>query len=177
VARKPRKRIVYSFDVLKKDGQNVKFKTKVQAGLYVRKLCSDIGEKLGIKAHLKELRRTKVGHFSIKDSYSIDEIRKACEAWKNGDEIPLRKILIPIEKTIPHVKKVHVKDSSIERIRNGAPVLSSDIIRVQPNIKPKETIGIFSLKNELIALGIAKTESERMLGEKKKSVIRTDRVL
>jgi len=173
VARKPRKRIVYSFDIIEKDGQNVKFKTKVQAGTYIRKLCSDIGEKLGVKAQMKELRRIKIGHFTVGDSHSLDEIKKAYE----GNEISLKKILIPIEEAIPHVKKIYVKNIDIKPIRNGAPVLGSNVVRVQPGIKPKEIVGIFSLKNELIGLGIAKTNSERMLNKKKEPVVRTDRVL
>jgi H/ACA ribonucleoprotein complex subunit 4 len=173
VARKPRKRMVYSFDIIEKDGQNVSFKTKVQAGTYIRKLCSNIGERLGVGAQMKELRRTKVGHFSIEDSHSLDEIKKM---YEEGNE-SIKKILIPIEKAIPHVKRVYVKDSFIDVIRNGAPIMSSHVIRVDPDIKSKEMIGIFSLKNELIGLGITKTNSKGIIGMKNMSVIRTDRVL
>jgi len=172
VARKPRKRRIYSLDILKKDGKDVWFRTRVQAGTYIRKLCSDIGEKLGTGAHMKELCRTKVGHFSLKDSYILSEIKEAYER----DESDLRKILIPIEKAIPHVKRVYVKDSSIGSIRNGAPVSSSDIIKVQKRIKQNETVGIFSSKNELIALGVSKIHSKMML-KTKGNVIRTDRVI
>lgn len=176
VARKPRKRMIYSFDILKKDRKNVWFKTRVQSGTYIRKLCSDIGEKLGIVAQMKELQRTKVGHFNLKNSYTLSDIKEAYELWKSGNDSKLRKILIPIEKAIPHIKRVYVKDSSIKSIRNGAPVSSSDIIKVQKEINPEETIGIFSSKQELIALGISKTSSKNMF-DKKKNVIRTDRVI
>lgn len=171
VARKPRKRKVYFFDILEKDGKNVKFRTKVQAGTYIRKLCSDIGQKLAIGAHMKELRRTSVGHFKIEDSHTLEEIK---EISKN--EKFLRRVLIPIEEAIPHVKRVYIKDSSIKSIRNGAPVLSSHIIEVQRGIKQNETVGIFSSKEELIALGVSKTSSKMMLN-KKRNVIRTDRVM
>lgn len=177
VSRKPRKRIVYSFDILKKDEKDVHFKTKVQAGTYIRKLCSDIGKKLGTGAHMKRLKRTKVGHFKLNESYELDEIRKSYKKWRNGDESSLSKILIPIEKVIPHVKRVYAKNSSVSSIRNGAPVLSSDVIKVQEEIKQNETVGIFSSKEELIALGISKTNSKNILDRKKKSVIRIDRVI
>jgi len=166
VARRARKRMVYSFNILKKDGKNVWFKTRVQAGTYIRKLCSDIGQKLCTGAHMKELWRTKVGYFSLKDSYILSEIKEAYEQWKSGDESGLTKILIPIEKAIPHVKRVYVKDSSVSSIKNGAPVSSSDVIELQEEIKPGEIVGIFSQKKELIALGVSKT-----------NVIHTDRVI
>jgi len=172
VVRKARKRRIYYFDILEKYGKNVKFRTKVQAGTYIRKLCSDIGQKLGIGAHMKELRRTSVSHFKIKDSHSLGKIKE-----RSKNEKFLRRILIPIEEAIPHVKRVYVKDSSIKSIRNGAPVFTSDIVNIQPGIKTRETIGIFSLKNKLIALGISKVDSKSMLKEGKKSVIRTDRII
>ena len=176
VARKPRKRVIYSFDILTKQGKNVWFTTRVQAGTYIRKLCSDIGQKLSTGAHMKELWRTKVGHFSLKDSYILNEIKEAHERWKSGNESGLRKILIPIEEAISHVKRVYVKDSAIESIRNGVPVRSSNIIEVQEGIKRGEIVGIFSQKKELIALGVSKTYSKMML-KRKGSVIRTDRVI
>jgi len=176
VARKPRKRIIYYFKILKKDGKNVRFRTKVQAGTYIRKLISDIGEKLGIGAHMKELRRTNVGNFKIKHSHTLEEIKEAYNAWKKGNEEPLRKILTPIEKAILHVKKVYVKESSIRQICNGAPVRGLDIIKIQNGIKPNETVGIFSPEDKLIALGIAKMKSEDM-HKRKGTIIRTDRVI
>lgn len=174
VARKPRKRMVYSFNVIEKDGKNVKFKTKVQSGTYIRKLCSDIGERLGTGGHMKELRRIKVSHFAIEDSHSLGEIKKA---YENYDENLLKKILIPIEEAIPHLKRIYVKDSKIKSIKNGAPVLSSDVVKSQLGIKPEEMVGIFSLKDELIALGVAKAGSKAMVDKKAWKVIIIDRVL
>jgi H/ACA ribonucleoprotein complex subunit 4 len=176
VARRPRKRRIYNFEILKKDGKDVWFRTKVQAGTYIRKLCSDIGEKLGIRAHMKDLRRIKVSHFHVRDSHSLDEIKEAYYSWKRGNEKHLRKILIPIEDAIPHVKRVYVKDSSINAICNGAPVRDSDTVKIDDEIKPKEIVGIFSLNKELMALGIAKISSVEM-HKGKGTLIRTDRII
>jgi H/ACA ribonucleoprotein complex subunit 4 len=176
VARKPRKRIVYSFEILKKDGKDIWFKTRVQAGTYIRKLCSDIGEKLDVGSQMKDLCRTKVGHFNLNNSYNLSEIKDAYEQWESGDESKLRKILVPVEKAIPHVKRVYVNNASIESVKNGAPVSSSDILKSQVGITQGETVGIFSSKEELIALGISKTSS-KMIRDKKGNVIRTDRVI
>jgi H/ACA ribonucleoprotein complex subunit 4 len=176
VARKPRKKIVYSFKILSKKGKNVRFQTKVQAGTYIRKLCSDIGEKLGIKAHMKELRRTKVGHFSINDSHSIEEIKEAFESHKSRKDSYLKNLLISIEKAIPHVKKVYIIDSSVKFIQNGAPVLGSYIEKMQPDIRIKEHVGIFSSDNRLIAIGISKSDAEIMKYKSNQAVIKTDRV-
>jgi len=138
VARKLRKRKVYFFKILKKDGKNVYFRTKVEAGTYIRKLCSDMGKKLGVGAHMKSLRRTGVGHFSIKNSHTIDKIKKTKSL--NG-------ILIPIEKAILHVKKIRIKSSAVQSVHHGAP------IKIQHKMKENETVAIFSNK-KLIAWGL-----------------------
>ena len=175
VARKSRKREVYYFNILEKNEKNVRFKTKVQAGTYIRKLIHDIGEKLGIGAQMKELRRVKVGHFSIEDSHTLDEIKRACEEWKSGNETHIKNILIPIEQAIPHIKKVYVKDSSISSIRNGAPVMASDITKLE-QMGRNEMVGIFSNENELIAIGLSKINIEGTIDKMNKSVIRINRV-
>jgi H/ACA ribonucleoprotein complex subunit 4 len=164
VARKPRKRIVYNFEILEKNGKNIRFKTKVQAGTYIRKLVSDIGEFLQIGAHLKELKRTKVGQFSIEDSHSLEEVK----AKKS-----LGRILIPLENAIPHVKRVYIKDSSIPKILYGSPIFSSDITKASNNVKSGEIITVFSNDGKIIALGISKTNDLR---KAKGSVIKTDRI-
>ncbi len=105
------------------------------------------------------------------------EIRDAYEEWlENKNEEQLKKILIQIEYAIPHVKKVFVKDSAIPNIASGAPVYSSGLVRIQKGIVPGETVAVLSLKNELVALGIAKMDSEKMYKTKKGLAIRTDRV-
>ena len=144
VARKPRKRKIYSFKILKKDGKNVYFRTKVQSGTYIRKLIHDIGKELSIGAHLKDLRRTKVGHFSIKDSVKIDNINK----------------IIPIEKALKNSKKIYIKKSAIEKVKHGAPLQEDDILK-KDKTKYDEKVAIF-YKNKLIAIGIAKNKTIRI---------------
>jgi H/ACA ribonucleoprotein complex subunit 4 len=176
VARRPRERSVYFFDVLEKEGQDVLFRVGCQAGVYIRKLCSDLGKALGVGAHMKELRRTKAGNFTEDQAHSLLEVKDAYEFWKEGEEKMLRKILLPVEYAIQHVKKVFVKDSAIYSICNGAPVYPKGLVRVQEGIVRGETVAVYSLKEELVALGIAKLSSEEMIKAKRGTAIRTDRV-
>jgi H/ACA ribonucleoprotein complex subunit 4 len=176
VARRPREREVKFFDILEIEGKDVLFKVGCEAGTYVRKLVHDLGKKLGIGAHMTELRRTRAGNFTEDQAHSLVEIKDAYEFWKEGDEKLLRKILIPVEHAILHVKKVFVKDSAIDSICHGSPVFVSGISRIQEGIVKGETVAIYSLKDELVALGIAKMTSEEMYKKKRGLAIRTDRV-
>ena len=48
-------------------------------GTYIRTLCKDIGEKMGISACMGNLRRTATGEFNIEGSISLDDIRIKAE--------------------------------------------------------------------------------------------------
>lgn len=176
VARREREREIYSFDVIEIEGKDVLFQTVTEAGTYIRKLVHDIGQKLGVGANMSELRRIKAGNFSEDQSHSLLEIKDAYEFAKSGDETKLRKILIPIEHAIPNVKKIFVKDSAINSITNGSPVFVGGISKIEKGIIRGETIAVFSLKEELVCIGIAKMTSEEMFKRKTGVAVRTDRV-
>ncbi|MEM5773169.1 MAG: RNA-guided pseudouridylation complex pseudouridine synthase subunit Cbf5 [Candidatus Aenigmatarchaeota archaeon] len=176
VARRPREREIKFFDILEIEDKDVLFKVGCEAGTYVRKLVHQVGEKLGAGAHMTELRRIRAGNFTEDQAHSLVEIKDAYEFWKEGNEKLLRKILIPVEHAILHVKKVFVKDSAIDSICHGSPVFVSGLNRIQEGIAKGETVAVYSLKNELVALGIAKMTSEEMYKKNKGLAIRTDRV-
>ena len=44
-------------------------------GTYIRTLCKDIGENLGLPSCMGNLKRTKNGYFDIKDSITLDELK------------------------------------------------------------------------------------------------------
>lgn len=176
VARRVREKRIYFFDILEVDGKDVLFKVGCQAGTYVRKLVHDFGLKLKVGAHLTQLRRTKAGNFEEEQAFSLLTIRDAYEFWKEGDEKLLRKILIPVEYAILHVKRVFVKDTAIDSVCNGAPVYVSGITRVQKGIERGEIVAVYSLKEELVALGKARMNSEEMFERKNGVAVQTDRV-
>ncbi|MEM5836736.1 MAG: RNA-guided pseudouridylation complex pseudouridine synthase subunit Cbf5, partial [Candidatus Aenigmatarchaeota archaeon] len=97
VARRPREREIKFFDILEIEGKDVLFRIGCEAGTYVRKVTHDIGQKLGVGAHMTELRRIRAGNFTEDQSHSLVEIKDAYEFWKEGKEEFLRKILIPVE--------------------------------------------------------------------------------
>jgi tRNA pseudouridine55 synthase len=55
------------------DGEAV-LEVRCSAGTYVRRLASDIGERLGCGAYLTALRRTAVGALSVEDAVSPEEV-------------------------------------------------------------------------------------------------------
>lgn len=52
---------------------DLKFDILCSKGTYIRSIAHDIGQKLGVGAHLTELRRTAIGDYPVKDALSIFE--------------------------------------------------------------------------------------------------------
>lgn len=71
--RKPKQVNVKIFEVIPVTGNELSFRVLCSKGTYIRSLVNDLGEKLGVGAYLKELRRTAIGVFSIKDAVVPDD--------------------------------------------------------------------------------------------------------
>lgn len=70
IDRKPHEIEVYQLDILEYDKtcSMLRASCLVSAGTYIRTLAHDIGEKLGTGAYCDELRRTKIGDYSVEDA-------------------------------------------------------------------------------------------------------------
>ncbi len=77
VKRIPRPIKIFSLEILKMELPRVKFSVVCSKGTYIRTLCADIGEALGCGAHQAELIRIRSGAFHIRDSLTLEELRKA----------------------------------------------------------------------------------------------------
>ena len=56
-------------------------------GTYIRTLCSDIGEALGVPAHMAFLLRTQSGMFTLEHALSIEELRMMKAAGTLADAV------------------------------------------------------------------------------------------
>lgn len=139
VKRVLREREVNKFKIIKKDNRIVEFYSDVQAGTYIRKLVSDLGQRIG-GAHMIELKRVRAGIFKIEDSYKLDEVEKAFEEYKKGNDRLLREILIPAEIIKQVITSVQVKEDSVSGLLNGKPLVKNSVIGKLPN---SELISVF----------------------------------
>lgn len=126
VKRELRPRTIYEFKVLEKDKNDILFRASVQGGTYIRTLCVDLGKELGVDAHMLELRRTKAGIFFEDDekypSISLYDFEKRVEEYKEGNEKPLRDVLIPAEIIGTILPAVEIKKSAVKGVLHGSPI-------------------------------------------------------
>jgi tRNA pseudouridine55 synthase len=75
VEREPRFVHVYAHEIIAVRPTEIDFRVVCSKGFYVRTYAHEIGAELGCGAHLKALRRTKSGRFSVEGAITIDELK------------------------------------------------------------------------------------------------------
>lgn len=90
VEREPRFVHVFAHDVKEVRLPEIDFRVACSKGFYVRTYAFDIGEVLGCGAHLKALRRTKSGRFTLEKAITVDELKNL-----DASEITSRMLSLP----------------------------------------------------------------------------------
>lgn len=76
----PRAITVHETELLSFNYPRINARFVVSSGTYIRSLARDIGRKLETYAFLSNLRRTKIGNFSITDAVQLDRLENS--NWK-----------------------------------------------------------------------------------------------
>jgi tRNA pseudouridine55 synthase len=66
---------VHGIDLLAREGETLEIAVRCSPGTYVRAIARDVGERLGTRAHLTALRRTRSGSFDLSQAVSGDDSR------------------------------------------------------------------------------------------------------
>jgi H/ACA ribonucleoprotein complex subunit 4 len=176
VKRVLRTREIYYFEILEISEQDVLFRVGCEAGTYIRKLCFDIGQKIGVGAHMAELIRTRVGPFTVDTMCSLQDLTDAVHYWRTEKEDEkLRQMIQPVENAVAHLPKVWMLDSAINSICHGHSLALPGVSLYETGIVMNDVIAMLSMKNELVALGIAEMSADEMKAEKGIAV-KTDKV-
>jgi H/ACA ribonucleoprotein complex subunit 4 len=177
VKREQRTREIHELEILESRGRDVLIRVRCQAGTYIRTLCVDIGEALGVGAHLQDLRRTRVGSFTEEDAVTLHALKDAYVAWREDDDpAPLTAILKPGERLLEHLPKVLVKDTAVDSLCHGADLAVPGIIGGQA-FEKGEWVALMTSKGEGIALGVAARSSDEVLSARSGLGVQVFRVL
>jgi H/ACA ribonucleoprotein complex subunit 4 len=177
VKRVKRTREIYYFDILEKEENDALFVVGCQAGTYIRKLVSDLGKKLKVGAHMQELRRTKAGPFTEENLFTLQDLTDAFYFYKkeNNDKF-LRKIMMPVENAVAHLPKIWIMDNAVDTICHGASLNIPGTSKLSNDIKKDDIVAVMTLKDELVALGIAQLSSNEIMERDKGLAVKTDKV-
>jgi H/ACA ribonucleoprotein complex subunit 4 len=160
VARRLRKRRVYSLEILDIEERDVLFRAKVESGVYIRSLCNDMGEALCVGAHMEDLRRISTGHFREEDAHTLQDLLDAYIFWKeDGDEEYIRNIIRPGEDIVSFLPKIVVRDSAVDALAHGAPLYKPGVIEMD-KFEKGDYVAVYTQKNELISVSQALLEED-----------------
>lgn len=70
----PREVTIHSYEITAFNLPLIAFKVDCSKGTYIRSLAFDLGENLGVGAHLHSLRRTRIGQFKLEDAWDFEEL-------------------------------------------------------------------------------------------------------
>ncbi len=75
VERKPRRVTVFETRIIAFDQPDLEVDVTCSKGTYIRSIAHDLGIRLGSRAYLRSLRRTKIGMFDVKDALSANDLQ------------------------------------------------------------------------------------------------------
>ncbi len=146
VEREPRKINIYSLE-FEKFGDNVAtMLVSCSKGTYIRTLIHDMGVELGTGAIMTSLTRTRSGNFTLRDCYTLSEIREENEI---GGKDAIEKMLMPLDIIFNALPAARLNDAQTRMFMNGV-VLDSARVSLDRDEGP---FRILSAKGSTIAIG------------------------
>jgi predicted rRNA pseudouridine synthase len=180
VKRQIRTRRIYYNEFIEMNGRNVLFRVGCEGGTYIRKLCYDIGEIVGVGAHMQELRRSRAGPFTEKGPsfVSLHDVAYYFAEWQQKkDPALLRKFILPLESALELIPKIVVRDSAVDALCHGANLTAPGVLSVESGIEKEDMVAVMTLKGEAIALAKAALATEEILNANHGTVATLERVL
>ena len=128
-------------DEIRTPNFQIRIRTVCSAGTYIRTLAEDIGRRLGLGAHLTELRRTSAGKFTLVESANLDKL--------DASEVKL----LPMEEAVAHLPKLRLDEDRSSATRNGLPTrMEVDSFTDQCAVRMNDMDG------RLLAIGFYKSD-------------------
>lgn len=168
----PRNIEIYNIELMNinKEEKQISFRVSCSKGTYIRSLCEDIADKLGTVGYMKDLKRTKVGDFEIKEAITIGELKEKFEKNDFSD-------VITIENIFKDMPKIELNENNIKQYLNGVKICVAEyeksketqklqklqilgdeekILKTQESKSLKDGIYRIYYKNEFNGIGIVK---------------------
>ena len=168
VKRVLRVREIYALDVMEFDAQHGRILMRVdcESGTYIRVLCQHFGYLFGCDALMAELRRVRSGSLDESLNFvSLHDVLDAMWLYENKhDESYLRRVVQPLECLLTSYKKIIIKDSAVNAVSYGAPLLIQGIVRYSAGLQVGDQIVLVTTKGEAIALAQAQMSAADIAG-------------
>merc|ERR1712087_45285 len=130
----------------------------------IRTLCIHLGLLCGTAAHMQELRRVKSGNMGERDNMvTMHDILDAKYVYDTtADETYLRRVIMPLEILLVGMKRIVIKDTSVNAICYGAKIMIPGVLRFDDGIEVGDEVVIVSTKGEAVCLAHAQMTTNQI---------------
>lgn len=110
---------IHEIELIAVELPDVRFSVRCSSGTYIRSIARDLGDALGVGAHLTELRRTSVGSFHVDRAIQVDDLA--------SEDVVTRAAIEPLA-AMRHVPTLSVDDAVAKRLLQGqrVPISSAE---------------------------------------------------
>ena len=150
IAREPRTIVLHALEVTTVHERDVTLRVVCSKGTYVRTLCADIGEALGVGGHLHSLVRMRVGPFGLDQALTVDDVATHHALGQLGQD------LHSLDQVLGRLPCVEVDDQTAVRVKHGVPVPTEGIVsghETVAGVRPGAPIRIHDSQRRLMAIG------------------------
>lgn len=151
VERGPREITVHQIEVLEIMGRDVALRIVCAKGTYVRTLCADIGEMLGVGGHLLALERSRVGTLTLETALTVEQLEST---WSLSH---LTEGVMSLDQALAHLPAVVLDQATASRVLHGVPVPQRAVeweVGVEAVRLPVgQTVRLKNQEGRLVALG------------------------
>lgn len=160
VRKKRRFRVVYSFKAHEIDGRDVLFDALVEAGTYIRVLCSEVGKSFGA-GQMVELRRTAVEDIEEKMICTLSQLEDAIWLAKNKDDHSQIDLLIHAPQNYMSLPLVYVPDSAVDTFCRGASLDASGVASVEDGVCDGQDVQVCTREGKLLGIAIYREDGKK----------------
>ncbi len=139
---------IFKMELRNIDGPYVSFFVSCSKGTYIRSICAELGERLGTKACMSKLRRTRSGSFTENDAIRLEELRDS------GREF-FEQRMIPLTGALVNLRSIAVDNDLSRKLRTGYQPAAMDFIGNNiPSLAAGDMVKLINSDNNLLAVGM-----------------------
>jgi len=150
---------------------DVMFDVVCSKGTYVRTLCADIGEALGVGGHLASLERRRVGRFGLEQALSLDELAGLAERGATETR------LYTLAAALADLPALHIDCDAVEGLRHGVAVPVSQVVSSEGAWTAGAFVRLLSPDGRLVGIGKTPCSAEELKQAPPGTMIKLEKVL
>jgi tRNA pseudouridine55 synthase len=164
IERQPVRVVISEFESIERNGvlliqtddghHDLAVRVVCSAGTYIRTLAEDFGRKLGVGAHVADLRRTRAGQFKIDGAITLDRLRELTES------VTIAAALISTDASLSHLPAVNLSADEVARALNGVALQIQDAD--SEGWPDRQAVRMRNTNGDLVAVGTYDQGQQRL---------------